>query len=176
MTTVSSSLFQSATVLTKNELLYWSVLLPGILKPGVLRISCLAIVDVVRMATIEGGWVDSSAVFVCWYQEVLCGPTRAVAFCAPQWWLLLCEPTGLAACAVYNSSRQEAVSFFVGLNVHRAHFRFVIVMGRAMDIHIHHGCEFLLLQLLLYVHRDRKKYQGREAQDNHLDFHRAPEL
>jgi len=33
VTTVSSSLFQSATVLTKNEFLYCSVLLSGILKP-----------------------------------------------------------------------------------------------------------------------------------------------
>ena len=32
MTTVSSSLFQSATVLTKNELVYCSVLLSGIFK------------------------------------------------------------------------------------------------------------------------------------------------
>ena len=33
VTAVSSSLFQSATVLTKNEFLYCSVLLSGILKP-----------------------------------------------------------------------------------------------------------------------------------------------
>ena len=26
------------------------------------------------------------------------------------------------------------------------------------------------------VHRDRKDYQGRGAQDGHLDFHTAPEL
>ena len=44
VTTVSSSLFQSATVLTKNEFLYCSVLLSEILKPQELRISCLAMV------------------------------------------------------------------------------------------------------------------------------------
>ena len=33
VTTLSSSLFQSAIVLTKNEFLYCSVLLSGILKP-----------------------------------------------------------------------------------------------------------------------------------------------
>ena len=44
VTTVPSSLFQSATVLTKNEFLYCSVLLSGILKPQELRIYCLAIV------------------------------------------------------------------------------------------------------------------------------------
>ena len=42
--TVSSSLFQSATVLTKNEFLYCSVLLSGIFKPQEFRISCLAMV------------------------------------------------------------------------------------------------------------------------------------
>ena len=41
---MSSSLFQSATVLTKNELLYCSALLSGILKPRKLRISCLVTV------------------------------------------------------------------------------------------------------------------------------------
>ena len=41
VTTVSSSLFQSATVLTKNEFLYWSILLSGIFKPQEFRISCL---------------------------------------------------------------------------------------------------------------------------------------
>ena len=30
--------------------------------------------------------------------------------------------------------------------------------------------------MLLYVHRDDKDYQGRGAQDGHLDFHTAPEL
>ena len=44
VTTVSASLFQSATVLTKNDCLYCSVLLSGILKPQVLQISCLAMV------------------------------------------------------------------------------------------------------------------------------------
>ena len=44
VTTVSSSLFQSATVVTKNEFLYFSVLLSDILKPQVFRISCLAMV------------------------------------------------------------------------------------------------------------------------------------
>ena len=44
VTTVSSSLFQSATVLTKNEFLYCSVLLSGIFKPQEFRISCLAMV------------------------------------------------------------------------------------------------------------------------------------
>ena len=38
VTTLSSSLFQSATVLTNNELLYCSILLPGILKSGVFLI------------------------------------------------------------------------------------------------------------------------------------------
>ena len=36
VTTLFASLFQSATVLTKNELLYCPVLLSGILKPDVL--------------------------------------------------------------------------------------------------------------------------------------------
>ena len=44
VTIVSSSLFQSATVLTKNEFLYFSVLLSDILKPQEFRISCLAMV------------------------------------------------------------------------------------------------------------------------------------
>ena len=45
VTTVSSSLFQSATVrLTKSQLLYCSVLLSGILKPQEFRISYLAMV------------------------------------------------------------------------------------------------------------------------------------
>ena len=30
--------------------------------------------------------------------------------------------------------------------------------------------------MLLYAHRDHKDYYGRGAQDNHLDFHTAPEL
>ena len=34
----------------------------------------------------------------------------------------------------------------------------------------------LLLQMLLYARRDHKTYQGRGAQDGHLDFHTAPEL
>ena len=42
VTTVSSSLFQSATVLTKNEFLYCSVLLSGIFKPQEFRVSRLA--------------------------------------------------------------------------------------------------------------------------------------
>ena len=37
VTTVSFSLFQSATVLTKNEFLYCSVLLSGIFKPQEFR-------------------------------------------------------------------------------------------------------------------------------------------
>ena len=37
VTTVFSSLFQSATVLTKNEFLYCSVLLSGIFKPQEFR-------------------------------------------------------------------------------------------------------------------------------------------
>ena len=41
VTTVSSSLFQSATVLMKNEFLYCSLLLSGIFKPQEFRISCL---------------------------------------------------------------------------------------------------------------------------------------
>ena len=44
VTTVYSSLFQSATVLTKNEFLYCSVLLSQILKPQEFRILCLAMV------------------------------------------------------------------------------------------------------------------------------------
>ena len=34
----------------------------------------------------------------------------------------------------------------------------------------------LLLQMLLYAHSDHKSYQGRAAQDIHLDFHTVPEL
>ena len=34
----------------------------------------------------------------------------------------------------------------------------------------------LLLEVLLYVYKDHKGYQGREVQDTHLDFHTAPEL
>ena len=45
VTTVSSSLFQSATVLTKNEFLYCSVLLSGIFKPQEFQISCLAMLS-----------------------------------------------------------------------------------------------------------------------------------
>ena len=30
--------------------------------------------------------------------------------------------------------------------------------------------------MLLYVHRNHKAYQGRVAQDGHLDFHTAPEF
>ena len=30
----------------------------------------------------------------------------------------------------------------------------------------------VLCSMLLYVHRDRKDYSGREARDGHLDFHR----
>ena len=30
--------------------------------------------------------------------------------------------------------------------------------------------------VLLYIHRDHKDYEGRGAQDVHLDFHTAPEL
>ena len=33
-----------------------------------------------------------------------------------------------------------------------------------------------LSSVLLYVLRDHKDYQGRGAQDSHLDFHTAPEL
>ena len=44
VTTVSSSLFQSAMVLTKNEFLYCSVLLSGIFKPQEFQISCPAMV------------------------------------------------------------------------------------------------------------------------------------
>ena len=33
-----------------------------------------------------------------------------------------------------------------------------------------------LSSVLLYVHRDRTDYQGRGAQDGHLDFHIALEL
>ena len=34
----------------------------------------------------------------------------------------------------------------------------------------------LVRAVLCYVHRDRKDYSGRGAQDGHLDFHAAPEL
>ena len=46
VTTVSSSLFQSATVLTKNEFLsvLLSLAVSGIFKPQEFRISCLAMV------------------------------------------------------------------------------------------------------------------------------------
>ena len=44
VTTVSSSLFQLEAVLTENELLYCSVLLPVIFRPQVFWISCLAMV------------------------------------------------------------------------------------------------------------------------------------
>jgi len=44
VTTVSSSLFQSATVLTKNEFLYCLVLLSGILKPQEFQLLYLAMV------------------------------------------------------------------------------------------------------------------------------------
>ena len=44
VTTVSSSLFQSAMVLTKNEFLYCSVLLSGIFKPQEFQISCVVMV------------------------------------------------------------------------------------------------------------------------------------
>ena len=46
----------------------------------------------------------------------------------------------------------------------------------------HTACLQLLLQnhsgssTLLYVRRDRTDYQGRGAQDGHLDFHTATEL
>ena len=40
VTTVSSSRFQSATVLTKNEFLYCSISLSGIFTPQEFRISC----------------------------------------------------------------------------------------------------------------------------------------
>ena len=35
---------------------------------------------------------------------------------------------------------------------------------------------FLLLPVLLYVHRDHKDSNGRGAQDVHLDLHTAPEF
>ena len=44
VTTVSSSLIQSATVLTKNEFLHCSILLSGIFRPLEFQISCLAMV------------------------------------------------------------------------------------------------------------------------------------
>ena len=30
--------------------------------------------------------------------------------------------------------------------------------------------------MILYVHRDHTDYEGRRAQDVHIDFHTAPEL
>ena len=44
VTTVTSSLFQSATFLTKNEFFYCSFLLSGTFKPQEFRIYCLAMV------------------------------------------------------------------------------------------------------------------------------------
>ena len=32
------------------------------------------------------------------------------------------------------------------------------------------------VQMVLYIHRDHKDYQGPGAQNGHLDFHTAPEL
>ena len=49
VTTASSRLFQAATVLTKNEFLYCSVLLSGIFKPQEFRISCLAMVMIKKI-------------------------------------------------------------------------------------------------------------------------------
>ena len=70
VTTVSSNLFQSATVrLTKSQLLHCSVLLSGILKPQEFRISCLAM-GVVRIAILEGGRAYSSSISICWHQGV----------------------------------------------------------------------------------------------------------
>ena len=57
VTTVSSSLFQSATFLTKNKLLYYSVLLSGILKSRVLRMSCLATVLSESLPLQVIGWI-----------------------------------------------------------------------------------------------------------------------
>ena len=37
-------------------------------------------------------------------------------------------------------------------------------------------CLLLLLLVLLYVHRDRRDYERRQAQDAHVDFRTAPEL
>ena len=63
VTTVSSSLYQSAaTVLTKNEFLYSSVLLSEIFKPQEFRISCLAMVFIT--AVLKGGWAYSSSTSV----------------------------------------------------------------------------------------------------------------
>ena len=97
--TVSSSLFQSATVLTKNEFLYCSVLLSGIFKPQEFRISCLAMVLSFITAVLKGGRTYSSSTSVCWCQEVFWGHGWDVALhnlvegCQPlllptflQWW------------------------------------------------------------------------------------------
>ena len=35
---------------------------------------------------------------------------------------------------------------------------------------------FTVRSMLLYVHRNHKTYQGREAQNGHLDFRTGPEL
>ena len=74
MTAISSSLFQSATVLTKNEFLYCSVLLSGIFnfKPQEFRIFLSGKV-VVRTAVVKGGWTYSSSTSVCWCQDVFWG-------------------------------------------------------------------------------------------------------
>ena len=102
VTTVSSSLFQSATVLMKNEFLYCSVSLSEILKPQELRISCLAMVLSESLAGGRAGGraaAYSSSISDCWHQEALwrhgwdvalhnlvecCQPLLLPTF--PQWW------------------------------------------------------------------------------------------
>ena len=51
-----TSLFQLATVLTANELLYCSVLLPEILKPWVLQILCLVVLSELQPLEVVG-WI-----------------------------------------------------------------------------------------------------------------------
>ena len=70
VTTVPSSLFQSATVLTKNEFLYCSILLSGILKPQEFRISCLAMV-LSESQSLKGDRASSSSISVCWHRGAL---------------------------------------------------------------------------------------------------------
>ena len=66
VTTVSFSLFQSATVLTKNELLYCCLEFEA---TGVANF--VSGDGVVRITILEGGRAYSSSISVCWHQEAL---------------------------------------------------------------------------------------------------------
>ena len=66
VTTVSSSLFQSATVLTKNEFLYCSVLI-AVWNLQATRVSNFLSGDgVVITEILKGGRTYSSSISVCW--------------------------------------------------------------------------------------------------------------